>query len=164
MKRIRFIASSAALVALGYFFRDAASFVNHLMDGKVKLCTLPTPVHDTEIAIFTDTFQEASQALYYEVRTGGEIRVPMSAFEYTAVGAPITRASFLLMRADDLVGVAFASNPKTIVIMHDFATDETWPKPDHTEHIISTGKHGHQLLRRLKEKSAVTYLKLSSDA
>jgi len=160
MKKIRFIAVAVALIALGYFLRDAVDFVTNLEDGKVELCTIPTPIYDAEIAIFTDSFQEVSQSLYYEIRTGSETRVPMAFFGGTSIGLKIKRDSFIVISGKDLVGVALASDPDSVLIMHDFVTDETWPKAGYSEHFSSTRQRGERLLHRLKKETSTTDLKL----
>ncbi len=160
MKKFRFIATAVALIALGYFLRDAVDFVTNLEDGKVELCTIPTPIYDAEIAIYTDSCQEVSQALYYEIRTGGQTRVPMAFFGATAIGDRIKQDSFTLISGKDLVGVAFDSTPKSVLIMHDFATDETWPKRGYSEHFSSTHQRGERLLNRLREETSTTDLTL----
>ena len=160
MKKIRFIAVAVALLALGYFLRDAVDFLANLEDGKVELCTIPTPIYDAEIAIFTDSFQEVSQSLYYEIHTGGETRVPMAFFGGTAIGDKINQDSFTLIGEKDLLGVAFASDPKAVLIMHDFATDETWPKAGYSEHFSATHQRGERLIQRLREETSTKDLKL----
>ncbi|GEP44488.1 hypothetical protein [Brevifollis gellanilyticus] len=160
MKKVRFIAWALGLIVLGYFLRDAVHFVSNLADGKVKLCTLPAPVYDAEIVILTASFQEVAQPLYYQVRSGGQTRVPTTYFHSTAISDRITQSSFTLITADDLVGMALASEPRTLLIIHDFATDESWPRSGHTEHLDSTHLRGQKLLSRLKQQTARTDLKL----
>jgi hypothetical protein len=143
--------------------RDAVSYVGNFADKKVKLCSIPTSVYDAQIVIYTDSFQEVTQALYYEVHTGGQTRVPIAFFGGAALSQRIAEESFTTITGEGgiLVGVAYASDPKAILILHDFATDETWPKGGYSEHFTATHQRGRKLLDRLREASGTPDLRLA---
>ena len=102
--------------------------------------------------------------MYYEVHAGEQVRVPMAYFGGTEIGKSITRDSFTVLGKEesDLVGVAFAWDPKSILILHNFSTGETWPKAGYTEHFSSTHDRGKRLLDRLRQESEMPDLQLGA--
>ena len=163
MSKLRTICTFAGLIAFGYFLRDGVNLVTWNSTGKVKLCSIPTPVYETEIVIFTDSFQEVAQALYYEIHTGAVVSVPMTFFDVTDIDKGVTTSSFKVIGGEnsDLVGMSYASDPESILVMQDFFSDESWPRAGYSEDHDSTRERGEDLLRRLQSESKNPDLRLS---
>ena len=163
MKRVRHILLLCLLVLLGFFLRDAVSFIRELSDGYSKGCSLDVPrLPGVSIDIYTPHSYEVSRPLCYEVRTQEQCRAPMTYFYSADVDEKIAKDSFALITAKGgyLVGVVFASRPHEVVIIHDFTTDESWPKCGYAEEWTSTLKRGEALLDVLRSDSGKPDLRL----
>jgi len=165
MKRFRQLLLWGLLIAVGFFLRDVVSFIRDLPHGYSRLCTLKMPVYDAYIDIYTPHFNEIGQCLLYEVREGEVVRVPMAFFGTADFADEVTATSFTLItgKKGKMVGIAFVARPKEVLIIHDFTTDETWPKAGYSEHFTSTWKRGEALLAVLRTDSGRPDLKLAGE-
>ena len=84
-----------------------------------------------KIIITAESFWDMSQAVFYRVEADGTIVVPTTEFTRTSDG-DTEHLRYHLVRAenDTLVGVVmkYPSDEATVVILHDFAKGESWPR------------------------------------
>lgn len=158
MKKLAALLLAAVLVVLGllvHAWRDSK-------DGVTKLCSIPMPAHGACIVIYTDWLNEVNQNLYYEVRSGDQVRVPMCMMASVDMETTIRRDSFAVLTAPkgDLNAIVWSNDPSTVLIIYDFGTGETWPRAGSSETPESTQKRGERWLAMLREATGRKQLKL----
>ena len=163
MKKRRVIVIGCIVAALGLVGSWWA--LQRAMDGQYKICSIKSPANNGTFEIFTDNFGEISAPLYFELRVAGQTRVPMTYFCSVPYEMRVEAQSFLLRAGQkgELVGIALASEPHMILIMHDFETNENWPRGGDRERSEATQKRGVAMLERLKREAANNELKLASE-
>ena len=91
-------------------------------------------------------------ALYYETEPASSAGdAPQPAF-FGSLPPSREPPRFLVHRTSDgeLVGVAAASDPNALLILHDFETGASWPRHDLVEGQEQLDARGQQLLERLR--------------
>lgn len=129
---------------------------------KIKLLDIPVKHYSARIEIWTESFQENYQPLYYRINNGGQIDVPMTYFGNTGMFAKLIKKDFVLYygKHDHLVGLAFAGKPNRIVLMHDYANGANWPRRGYVEKTKANYARGRAMLERLKKETGKTGLHL----
>ena len=163
MNMRRKLVLTALLIAVGYFLNEGVRFFREFETRDVKLCTLEAGVHDVYIDIYTPSFNEVSQSLMYQVRTGKTVESPIWQMTVVEMGRKIDCEDFALLTAKNgkLVAVVFSAEPKSILAMYDFSTGETWPRPAYSEDFTSTRGRGEKLLEHLKQATGDEELSLA---
>ena len=108
------------------------------------------------------TLAKADRALFYQVRVGQEMQNSITYFATASIGATgrtVTAEDFRVIsgKQGKLVGVAFASEPARIVIIHDFTAPESWPGGGSSD---ERRRRGQRLLETLRKENVSENLEL----
>ncbi|MEX0745995.1 MAG: hypothetical protein WD118_10385 [Phycisphaeraceae bacterium] len=89
------------------------------------------------------------QAYYYQVQEAGEpVRDP-AFFGTMPAGSDVLSFAWHAAEDGELVGLATGTDPREILVLHDFATGESWPAHDGQEMVEPLQQRGRSMLRRL---------------
>ncbi|MEX1016345.1 MAG: hypothetical protein WD534_17495 [Phycisphaeraceae bacterium] len=89
------------------------------------------------------------QAYYYQVESAGEIVQPPTFFGSLAPGSPLLSFTWHQTADGQRVGVATDTYAREILILHDFATGESWPAHDGNESVEQLQARGRAMLAPL---------------
>lgn len=129
IREVRLAVTGLAIVAAAILSIFFIEFVIDRSDGYGVVCNLPSLVDDARIDISTPNFPELTIGLVYEVKAGSRIRIPATVFQNVTADESVSKKDFKLIRrpGSSLVGVVMSRQPNLVMIMHDFATNESWP-------------------------------------
>jgi hypothetical protein len=108
-----------------------------------------------KIRIFKENEWEVSQTFMFDIIENGKVTVPLTAFYYHSPEDPTPK--FLLVKADQLVGVVFKSEPKKLRIIHDFSSGENWPHRTDTETWQEAHERGKKLFKAFNKVAGGGY-------
>jgi hypothetical protein len=115
---------------------------------------------DREVVIWADRYVENCQPFYYEVKVSGRITSPMSFISCSWEEPP-----FKLLSSKDrnLVGVVDGERPEVLLVLHDFASGETWPRGKDSDDWRVNSDRGRRLRDRLRADHPQLSLALSGE-
>jgi hypothetical protein len=101
-------------------------------EGQFEVATIDCG-NNREIVITADRSWEIAQPIYYLVRVDGQIVVPTT---YIGNNDPDNDPSNLRFRkfttfGGNLVGIAYEDKPSDYLIVHDFSSNDSFPRGDH---------------------------------
>jgi hypothetical protein len=163
MKRLRTSAAVClGLLVLGWLtVGNGVDTIRSFQTGYSRICTFTAPDSEARIDIYTKTFWEIAPPLYYEVTADGQVVVPKCFFGSFGPEQRLSKSAFTMASREkgNLIGIAYSSHPSTLVVLHNLATQETWPGG--TEESGPTTTRGLRMLAALKQETGRPGLTLS---
>lgn len=140
-----------------------SSLLKNWAEGKSEICSIPIGSGEDRMNIFTDNLQEIHQALYYEIRTRGKLRAPLTFFDGVPMDEKITDESFVMIKSKDgdLVGIAMEWNLRKILIIHEISSGKTWPSSGYSDEASVARERGEAWIKRLRRESGIANLVLN---
>lgn len=109
------------------------------------------------ITIETDRWGGEGSPVYYRITEDGQTVVPLTFFD--TLGSTPPRYS-TLTDGRFLIGVFDEHEPGLLLVMHDFATGETWPRRSYADTGQYAEKRGRHMLSVLQAANPTTKLSL----
>ena len=127
------------------------------------LTTLPVGEQGNSIVILGDTYYDNGRKLFYQVKVGEKVLVDRS-FICSQLDEGVEHSGFQIVtaRGGNLVAVFQESKPESIIVLHDFASRQTWPAVlSDSESHVETHNRGNSLLASLQQEHPNLKLKLN---
>ena len=158
-KRFRFGASwrgAATLILCALFISCSWSH------GYRVLTTLPAGGQGYSIVILEDVYYDNGRRLYYEVKNGEKVVVDRRFICSQLDTGKHSEFKTITAREGSLVAVFQESRPESIILLHDFASHQTWPAVlSDSESYVETRNRGNALLALLQQEHTNLKLKLN---
>ena len=113
------------------------------------------------ITILLDDTPFEVPAWFYEINVGSQIVVPTCMLSRCCT----SDVKFRLLTSTDqaLVGLVTETRPEVLLLLHDFNSGQSWPRPANDETWHLTLSRGHSLRDRLQADHPQLNLKLSDE-
>jgi hypothetical protein len=126
------------------------------------LTTLPAGEQGNSIVILEDVYYDNGRRLYYQVKNGEKVVVDRHFICSQLDTDKHSNFKTITAREGNLVAVFQESRPDSIIVLHDFASHQTWPAVlSDSESYVETRNRGNALLALLQQEHTNLKLKLN---
>ena len=112
--------------------------------------------------ILQDVYYDNGRRLYYEVKNVDKVLVERRFICTQMDTGKHSNFKIITARGGNLVGVFQESRPDSIIVLHDFTSQQTWPAVlSDSESYVETRNRGNALLALLQQEHNELRLKLN---
>ncbi|ALE40195.1 hypothetical protein KQY10_10160 [Leptospira interrogans] len=114
--------------------------------GKTKIGELETGITYCKVAIYVDDFWEHGLPAYYEIVIDQRYVIALTYFTNVDPEKPFADEFEIIKHPKkNLIGLVRKAEPKMLLMMHNFDTNENWPRANFTETYESVRKRGNSM-------------------
>ncbi|TQE77574.1 hypothetical protein [Leptospira noguchii] len=114
--------------------------------GKTKIGELETGITYCKVAIYVDDDWEYAQPAYYEIVIDRRYTISLTYFTNVDPEKLSVKEFEIIKHPNkNLIGLVRKTEPKVLLMIHNFDTNENWPNANFTEKYESVRKRGNSM-------------------
>ncbi|EMJ92562.1 hypothetical protein [Leptospira alstonii] len=118
--------------------------------GYTKIGELDTGINYCKVVVYVADDWEYAQPAYYEITISGRVEIPFAYFtNVDPERVSIQEFEIIKHPKKNIIGLVTKENPNILLMIHNFDTNENWPRANFTEEYSSVVKRGKSLRNSL---------------